>query len=47
MAPTLRRLLALKRRAEYRSAPTSSTDATKAIEWARRLHATAREILTG
>ncbi len=46
MAPTLRRLLALKQRAEYRSAPTSSTDATKAVELARRLHATARVILT-
>lgn len=37
LAPTFRRLLALKTAAQYQSAPISHTDATKAVEWATRM----------
>lgn len=43
---TFRRLLALKTTAQYQATPISSTEATKAVQWATRMVDTARD-LTG
>jgi len=45
-ATTLGRLLRLKTRSQYQATDVSPTDAQKAVEWARRLHAAAREAVT-
>lgn len=45
LATTLSRLLKLKNRSQYQAADISAADARKAIEWARRLHDGARELL--
>ena len=39
-----RRLLGLKTAARYQAAPISRTDATKAVEWAARMVAGARDV---
>jgi cobalamin-dependent methionine synthase I len=37
LAPTLSRLLKLKTKSQYQSAPVAMADATKAVEWAARM----------
>ena len=46
-ANDLDRLLVIKSRVQYQSAPTSSTDSAKAVERARRLVAAAAQIAAG
>jgi hypothetical protein len=45
LAPTLRRLLSLKQKSQYQTASMGRAEATKAVEWARRLHTGAKEIV--
>ncbi|MGH9040565.1 MAG: HEPN domain-containing protein [Acidimicrobiia bacterium] len=46
LAPTLRRLLALKTKSQYQAAPVGRAEATRAVEWAGRLHDRALEVVT-
>lgn len=46
-ANDLDRLLSIKSRVQYQSAPTSSTDSIKAVERARRLVAAAAQVVAG
>jgi HEPN domain-containing protein len=46
LAPTLGRLLQLKAKSQYRAASVSKSEATKAVEWARRLYEGAQTIVT-
>lgn len=46
LAPTLRRLLKLKTRAQYLTAPTAASDAVRAIDWATRLLEGAQRVVT-
>ena len=45
LAPTLRRLLSLKQKSQYQTASVGRSEGTKAVEWARRLHVGAQEIV--
>lgn len=46
LAPTLRRLLRLKSRAQYQAAPMAASDAARAIDWATRLLEGAQRVVT-
>lgn len=45
LAPTMARLLKLKNRSQYQAASVASTDAARAVEWARRMCVEAKEIV--
>jgi uncharacterized protein (UPF0332 family) len=45
LAPTLSRLLQLKTKSQYQSTAVAQVDATRAIEWARRLRDAATDIV--
>jgi uncharacterized protein (UPF0332 family) len=45
LAPTLRRLLGSKSKSQYQTASVAKTEAMRAIEWARRMYAGAKEIV--
>lgn len=45
LEPTLTRLLKLKPKSQYQSAPVSVTDAAKALEWAARMVDGAADVL--
>ena len=45
LAPTLSRLLQLKTKSQYQSTAVAQVDATRAIEWARRLRDAAADIV--
>jgi hypothetical protein len=44
LAPTMRRLLGTKTKSQYQAASVGKAEATKAVEWARRMFAAAKEI---
>jgi hypothetical protein len=45
LEPTLARLLKLKAKSQYQSAPVAATDASKAVEWAGRMVDVATEVV--
>lgn len=45
LAPTLSRLLQLKTKSQYQSMTVAQVDATRAVEWARRLRDAAADIV--
>lgn len=45
LAITLERLLGLRARAQYQASSVGAANAAKAVEWAGRLHASAKEIV--
>jgi uncharacterized protein (UPF0332 family) len=47
LEPTLARLLKLKARSQYQSAPVAATDAAKAVDWAGRMVDGAIEAVIG
>lgn len=47
LEPTLARLLKLKAKSQYQSAPVAATDAAKAVDWAGRMVDGASEVVTG
>jgi hypothetical protein len=47
LEPTLARLLKLKARSQYQSAPVAATDAAKAMDWAGRMVDGAIEAVIG
>ena len=46
LAPALNRLLKLKTKSQYQSAPVGAADATKAVEWATRLSEGAEVVIS-
>lgn len=47
LEPTLTRLLQLKPKSQYQSAPVSAADAAKAVDWAARMVAGATAVIRG
>jgi uncharacterized protein (UPF0332 family) len=45
LAPTLRRLLGLKQKSQYQTAGVGRVEATRAVDWARRIYTGAKEIM--